>query len=278
MKPCLLALAFFMTATTQAQYYYKDIVGTREASELVKVYTANKVSKVLLASYDAENTRSEDFYVEQQFNPVTRTLRTISRSGASNQSILTSVADASGNVVQTSDSSDMIISTTVYNYNDAGLLLSIISTSADTGRVSVTTEEHLWQYNNNRIASMLRIKNKTDTTYVQFALDAQGNVIEEKATRRGIRSETVHYYYDDQNRLSDVVRYNALAGRLMPEYMFSYSDNNQLIQKITIPSTNSQYLIWRYQYNAQGLKTREAIYDKQKQLTGKIEYQYSFRS
>jgi YD repeat-containing protein len=56
--------------------------------------------------------------------------------------------------------------------------------------------------------------------------------------------------------------------------MFEYSANNQVIQKITVPSNNSEYLIWRYQYDANGLKTKEAIYNKQKQLTGKIDYVY----
>jgi YD repeat-containing protein len=60
--------------------------------------------------------------------------------------------------------------------------------------------------------------------------------------------------------------------------MFEYSASNQVIQKITVPSNGSQYLIWRYQYDERGLKIKEAIYNKQKQLTGKIEYLYSFGS
>ena len=60
--------------------------------------------------------------------------------------------------------------------------------------------------------------------------------------------------------------------------MFEYSPANQVIQKITVPSNSDNYLIWRYQYNGQGLKTKEVIYNKQKQLTGKIEYAYSFQS
>ena len=45
--------------------------------------------------------------------------------------------------------------------------------------------------------------------------------------------------------------------------MFEYSEANQVIQKITVPANSFNYLIWRYQYNAQGLKTREAIYSKE---------------
>ena len=58
--------------------------------------------------------------------------------------------------------------------------------------------------------------------------------------------------------------------------MFEYSPANQVIQRITVPANSSEYTIWRYQYDSKGLKTKEAIYNKQKQLTGKVEYQYSF--
>ena len=76
--------------------------------------------------------------------------------------------------------------------------------------------------------------------------------------------------------MTDVVRYNKKAKRLLPDYMFEYSDANQVIQKITVPASGSDYLIWRYQYDAKGLKIREACFDRQKQLTGKIEYNYRF--
>jgi hypothetical protein len=59
--------------------------------------------------------------------------------------------------------------------------------------------------------------------------------------------------------------------------MFEYDDNNRVIQKITTLSTiNPDYLIWRYLYDDKGFKTKEALFDKQKELTGRIEYQYSF--
>jgi hypothetical protein len=88
----------------------------------------------------------------------------------------------------------------------------------------------------------------------------------------------VYYYYSENNLLTDIGRYSPRAKQLMAEYIFTYSDKNQLVQKITIPTNNNQYLIWRFQYNPQGLKVKEAIYDKEKQLTGTIEYRYAFGS
>lgn len=278
MKTSLLITTLFISVTAGAQYYYKDIIGTKETSDMIRGYRNNKVSRVLLTSYDTDNSKIDDFYVEQQFSSAAQTLRTITRSGALNESVLTAYTDANGNVIKTVDSSGFIISVTNYKYNDAGQLISVNSSSSDSSNTSTQTEEHLWHYNNGKVFKMLRIKNKIDTTHVEFQSDENGNVIEEKIVSRGIRSEPVQYFYDANNRLTDIVRYHIKARRLLPEYLFEYSESNQVIQKITVPANSSKYMIWRYQYNNQGLKIKEAVYskdDKRKQL-GRVEYQYSF--
>lgn len=278
MKPLLFAALLIFSISSQAQYYYKDIVGTSETADMIKNYKANKVSRVVLTSYDADNTKSDDFFVEQVYNPGESILHTHTRSDATGASVLTSFTDADGRVIKTVDSSAASVSSSIYEYDAEGRLIAVTSNSTDTSGLLQLTEQHIWKYNNGSIAEMLRIKNKKDTTVVHFKLDNNGNVIEEQSILRGVASEPVYYYYDDQNRLTDIVRYNTKAKRLLPEYMFEYSPANRVIQKITIPSNGSNYLIWRYQYNGQGLKTKEAVYDKNKQLTGKIEYQYQFGS
>jgi hypothetical protein len=236
------------------------------------------VSRVVLNSYDAENTKVDDFYVEQVFSTSDQMLRTISRSGVTNESVLISYADANGNVIKTVDSSETITSTSVYNYNTDGMLQSVTSSSTDTAHSINQVEEHRWEYNNGKIVRMLRIKDNKDTAYVSFKTDDKGNIIEEQSLRKGLASEPVYYYYDNNNRLTDIVRFNNKAKRLLPEYMFEYSPANQVIQKITVPANGSDYLIWRYQYDNKGLKIKEAVFDKHKQLTGKIEYLYQFGS
>ena len=58
--------------------------------------------------------------------------------------------------------------------------------------------------------------------------------------------------------------------------MFEYDDNDRVIQKITTTSSlHLGYLIWRYQFDENGLKTKEALFNKDKELTGKIEYKYT---
>jgi hypothetical protein len=244
----------------------------------MKLYQQHKVNRVVLNSYDADGTKSDAFFVEQTFSPATNTLRTITRSGVTLESVLTTYLNDKGQVAKTVDSSADLVNTSIYTYNNEGLLIDVQQSSIDSSNAFSQFEEHQWQYENGKVSRLLRIKNKKDTTLVQFKLDDSGNIAEEQSTHNGVASEPVYYYYDDKNRLTDIVRYNNKAHKLLPEYMFEYSNSNQVIQKITVPSNNSDYLIWRFQYDNKGLKIKEAVYNKQKQLNGKIEYIYSFGS
>jgi hypothetical protein len=271
-----IALVFFLLAASasRAQYYYKDIIGTRESSDMIKTYQRTGVTRVRVTSYDAENTRNDDFFVEQTFSKPHNLLRTITRSGLSAESVLTTYTDSEGNVLKTVDSSEAIISTTEYQYDGSGKLVLVKSSSTDSARRINETEIHRWEYNNGLPVRMLRLINNSDTTVVDFKVEG-GNVAEERSTRRGIKAEPVYYYYNASSRLTDIVRFNNKVKRLLPEYMFEYGPDGKVIQKITVPANSSDYLIWRYQYNSDGLKIKEAIYDRHKTLNGKIEYEYS---
>jgi YD repeat-containing protein len=274
MKTLITVFLLMHAFTGLGQYYYRDIIGTKESMEMVKNYRQNKVSRVILTSYDADNMKNDEFYVEQKFNAVSQTLRTTTRSGLTDESVLTSYINDKGEVIKTVDSSAALVSRATYSYTSTGSLSTVLSESVDSAKKMKQSEEHKWEYSEDKITRMLRIKNAKDTSIIQFKSDDDGNITEEVLITRGKKSEPVYYFYDSKNRLTDIVRYNTKAKRLLPEYMFEYSPANQVIQRITVPSNGSNYLIWRYQYDANGLKIKEAIYDKQKQLTGKIEYQY----
>lgn len=276
MKALFLLVIFSMHLTTAAQYYYKDIVGTKETSDMLRAYKTNNVKKVILTSYDHEGQKIEDFFVEQIFNSIINTLTTITRSSVSGESFLVSYIDHENRVIRTIDSSQSLISHTNYTYNNDGDLILVASTSYAPGSDLKQHEEHIWEYNNDKIIRMIRVKNHVDTTYLEFKQDETGNIIEESGIRKLMKSEPVYYYYDKQNRLTDIVRFNRRVRKLLPEYMFEYSGNNQVVQKLTFPANNSNYLIWRYQYDNRGLKIQEAVFDKQKKLTGRVKYEYSF--
>ncbi|HET7897868.1 MAG TPA: hypothetical protein VFL47_09360, partial [Flavisolibacter sp.] len=215
--------------------------------------------------------------VEQRFSPASQTLQTITQTDYLPASFLTTYFDEAGRVLKTTDSTaGSFVNTTLYRYNSAGQVVSIVTTFGDT-LASLHSDEHLWQYNaQNHASRMLRVKNKKDTSTVNFKLDDAGNVIEEQETFRFIKEEPVYYYYDAKNRLTDIVRYNKKAARLLPEQMFEYATNNLLVQRTTIPQNRTDYLIWRYSFDEKGLRTKEEIFDKQKELTGKVIYRYTF--
>jgi hypothetical protein len=278
MKFFFLLFSFLICAAAQGQYYYKDIVGTAETSEMMKAYLTNKVKRVQIKSYDAENTRTDDIFVEQYFSEADLRLNTITRTDSSDESILTSYINAQGQVLKTVDSSESIIATTLYNYDTEGKLVSIISLTGINKNSVAEKEVHNWIYKDGKISRMLRIKNDIDTSFVDFKNDEKGNIAEEQVTRKGVKQEPVYYYYNYENRISDIVRFNQKAQRLLPEYMFEYSPAGKVIQRITVPANGSKYLIWRYQYDSRGLKIKEAIYDRYKQVQGRVEYLYSFGS
>jgi uncharacterized protein RhaS with RHS repeats len=155
--------------------------------------------------------------------------------------------------------------------------MSIINTSIETDNHLKETEQHLWQYDaQGRPSGMLKIKNGSDTTFVRFTTDEKGNIAEEHSSRKNIQLPTVYYYYDAAHHLTDIVRYNLKAQKLLPDYIFEYDENNRLISMLIVPEGTSDYMKWLYGYNDKGLKIKEACFSKQKQLLGRIEYQYIF--
>lgn len=259
-----------------AQFYYKDIIGTRESSDLISAYRKANVQSVAIKSYTIENTPIENLSVQQAFSTGAQTLLTITKTDYLPASYLTTYFDQKGRILKTTDSTaGAYVNTTAYTYDNAGQLTSIRTAFGDTV-ATLKSDEHIWQWNaQGKPARMLRIRNQKDTSVVSFKLDDAGNVIEERETVRYIKEEPVYYYYDSQNRLTDIVRYNKKAARLLPEQMFEYA-GSQLSQRTTVPQNGDNYLVWHYRYDNRGLKTAEEIYNKQKELTGRVEYVYTF--
>jgi hypothetical protein len=277
MKTLFAVVASLLSVVASAQYYYKDIIGTKESSDLISVYRKNNVQSVSLKSYTIDNTPIENLSVQQAFSPATQTLRTVTKSDYLPASFLTTYFDENGRVLKTTDSTaGGAVNTTVYTYTTAGLVSSIATTFGDS-LASLKSDEHRWQFDaQGRVSRMLRIRNGKDTSVINFKQDNAGNVIEEQETVRFIKEEPVYYFYDAKNRLTDIVRYNKKAARLLPEQMFEYTANNVLVQRTTIPQNSDNYLVWRYRFDDKGLKTAEEVFNKQKELTGKVEYIYTF--
>jgi YD repeat-containing protein len=278
MKSTLVILSLLASIFSQAQYYYKDIVGTTETNNLLKTYNSNDVKSVSLKSFEADGAASDNFQVEQVLNKSNKTLKTISRSGVTDESVLNSWFDSNTRVIKTTDTSGTSMNTAVYTYDADGKIISIKSFSGDTTNTGTEAEDHQWSYNEKgQPVQMLRVINTRDTTLIKMQIDENGNIVQETPYKKGKAGDPVYYYYNEKHQITDIVRYNYKLKKLIPDYMFEYSDAGQVIQKITVPSNKAAaYLIWRYQYDSKGLKVREACFNKDKQLTGKIEYNYRY--
>ena len=267
-------LILFISCAGYAQYYHKDIVSPLQTASQWKLLKQNNIHSVKLTSYEANNELSEGFSVEQKvldnYNRIETNTKTL-QNGASQ---LSSWYNSEGQLVKTIDTSEDYSSTTTYEYRNDGKLILITNISSSAGQLT-TTEVHQWIYNaNGKPERMLRIRNGNDTTIYTFVIDEKGNVVEEHGRRSNQPEPTVYYYYDDKGRLTDIVRYNLRAQRLLPTNVFSYNASGNLAGMLLVPEGTNDYQRWYYDYDERGLKTRERAYNKKQELLGKVEYMY----
>lgn len=277
MKNILLVITLLVSVSLRAQYYYNDIIGTQEINKRMKTYIVAKVQSVTATGYDAQGIKTTDFNEWQEVQANGTILKITNRNGQ----IVTRQYyqfDNNTRLMNTRDSSTDIRSITEYTYDNNGNLATIKMITKDSLQDFNETEERQWQYNTaGKPEKMWRILNAKDSMEYRFTLDENGNVADEQLYRREIGIDPVYYYYDDKNRLTDIVRYNKKAKQLLPDVMFEYDESDRAIQKITTISTNNpDYLIWRYLFNDKGLKTKEALFSKNKEIRGRIEYAYTF--
>jgi hypothetical protein len=100
--------------------------------------------------------------------------------------------------------------------------------------------------------------------------DEKNNIAIEKDTRNGRK---YFYYYDDKNRLTDIVHTNEFKEKLLPDYLFEYNASGQLVQMTSTEEGGSYYYIWKYSYE-NGLRSKEKLYSKERKLMGSISYEY----
>jgi YD repeat-containing protein len=279
LKYCLAILACFAGfMDTRAQYYYKDIITTRQINQTYALLKANKVSQVSFGAFIQNDAVQDGLQLEQTINARLNRVTTHTNTAAAGESWLNSYYDDNGLLIKSVDSTEETTTITQYSYNARKQLVQISSTATGKDN-SIVTEVHDWFYNSGgQPENMMKIKNGTDTTFVNFIADDKGNPGEERATRNKYSLGITYYYYDSNNHLTDVARYHKKADRILPDYMFEYNNNDQLTQMIVVPDGSSDYQTWRYTYNEQGLKQVEACYNKQKQLAGKVEYIYKYNN
>ena len=269
--PCFLLL--FLTMHVSAQYYYNDLLTTAQTNEQYLLLKKNHVQEVVAKSYEADGALTTDFLLEQKIAADASEITTTSDYPATGKTVSQSYY-ANNRLSRTVTNSDRVTSTVTYSYNPDGGLASIVTETVDTFMNSSGREAHLWFYQDHLPVKMLLVKNNSDTTTIELSKDEHGDIGEERWKKNGRQIEHYFYYYDDEHRLTDIVRYNAKAQRLLPDFLFDYDTAGVLVQFTQIPQGSSNYLVWHYEYNNNGLKEKESCFNKEKQLVGTIAYAY----
>ena len=277
MKKIGMLFVLLVTSThfAHAQYYYKDIVSNKQARAEKAVLQQQKIKTIAVHSFEGDKTPSEGFFCEKKISKDYRRMETYTRSYTTGKALLISFYNDNGQLMQSADSSDITASTSSYQYDADGDIISIISTShsADEDFNTLLKEEHRYKYNDKKQpVQMLRIKNNKDSVLTDFIIDEHGNVTDEIEPGRNGRH--YYYYYDTKNRLTDIVKFNVVVGKLMPDFTFEYNSSNQVTQMISVEEGVSRnYYTWKYVYN-DGVKIIEKCFSKENDLLGYFEYEY----
>jgi len=279
MKTLLASIIIIIIAKPAiAQYYYQDIIATQQATEKWKTYKDNKVKSVNILSFESNDQPTEGFLCKLNIKNDYSEITLYTKTDFTKETYSISYYSINGLLKKNVDTSKGYQSVTEYEFDASDNISSFSNSSTETVSNIKNTEQHFWKYGaDGKPVSMMKIKNGNDTTFIRFINDEKGNVAEEHAVHNKSEMPAIYYYYDENKRLTDIVRYNAKAKRLLPDYIFTYSNSNQLSSMLFVPEGSSDYNKWIYEYDEKGLRSKESCFSKQKELLGKIEYEYSFK-
>ncbi|HLA54344.1 MAG TPA: hypothetical protein VK618_13605 [Flavitalea sp.] len=172
----ILVLSLYLFHNSYSQYYYKDIIATREAESRAGLLKKNRIRNVQLNSFEGDGTATEGFTGTQTVSPDFLQITTRLSSQHAAESQLVSQFNASGKLIKTMDTTEGASSHSDYIYNAAGALTRLNNLSI-SGGPHLEIEAHLWIYNDSgKPTKLFRIKNASDTIVVDFLLDEQGRI------------------------------------------------------------------------------------------------------
>ena len=266
-------LFFFIFKISWCQFYYNDIISLKQSNEIYAALKRNNIKLITAESLESDETPTPGFFYKRQlFNDAAVVVTDISLEATGATETLEYYTN---NLLSKSvDSTTNVITKVDYHYDLQNRIEAIETQTDDTSRNMHSVEVHKWFYTNNVPDSMLRIKDNTDTTVVQFAKDEKLNIVEEKWMKKNRLIEHYFYYYNDKSLLTDIVRFNTRAQQMLPDFLFEYDANGTLSQLTQIPQGSSDYVIWQYIYDDKGLKTKDVLFDKHQQLLGTVTYTY----
>ena len=248
-------------------------MSTARINNEFSVLKKENLRSIKIQSFDENDQLSEGFFCEKKINKNFSQSEMISKSNMTGESLLVTDYNASGQIKKTVTSTPTITNTVEFQYDDSGNLSLVSTYTKADGDSNGIKETHEYFYENNKPVKMLRKKNGILISTITFVADDKGNIIEEDAS--GSTSDKKYYYYYDENsRLTDVVHYNPIARKLLPDYMFEYIKNDQPKQMMSVDESGRNYVIWKYAYDDKSLPEIQKCFSKEKQLLGTIQYEY----
>lgn len=257
-----------------AQYYFNDIVSIHQSNEQFKLLRAQKIRVIKAVSFEPDNSPTEGFGIKQEISQDGK--KVVFTSTINQQTSTTTNTYDLGKLKRTVTDNKGISSKTEYTYDSQGRIIKIQFTTADTAMNNTYQETHEWRYDEQgHPESMLKIKDGTDTTHIKLIKDENGDIGEEQWLKNGRLSDTYFYYYNNKQQITDIVKPNVRARKLLPEFLYDYDANGRLVQMTQYSLGNNNHFVWKYEYTEKGLKSSETCTDKTMALVGRIVYTYT---
>jgi hypothetical protein len=271
-----LLITFLLTnQKSSAQFYYKDLIIHQGNIQQYQLHKNNRVQTININSFEGTGEKSEGFMFNQQYNASWSQLKTIAQVENSGRNVVINFYNSQGLLYRTTDSSNGNFTVYEYGYDSLSRLVQIQNYTLAIGDKNKSAETHNWFYDQQgKPEKMERIRDKSDTMVFILIKDSLGNIIEEQGFHKKVPGEKTYYYYNEENKLTDIVRYNKKSAKLIPDFMFDYDEKGMLIQMVTITEGSGQSITWVYTYNESGLKESESCFMGQKKLAGRMDYQY----
>ena len=265
---------FFTSFSANAQYYDKDILSNLQLNKEFSILKNEQIKTIKIKSFEDNDEPSEGFFCEKKINKNYSQSEMISKSYITGQSLLISDYNSEGRIIKTTNTTPTTTNTTQYEYNGQGNLSMVRTVTTGDDDSSGITETHEYFYDQTgKPEKMLRKKNNTFISTITFVKDDKGNIIEENVAGNS-NDKKYYYYYDEKNQLTDIVHFNEIAKKLLPDYIYEYNTLNQPKQMISVDESGRNYFIWKYAYNDKKLPEIQKCFSKEKRLLGTIEYEY----
>jgi hypothetical protein len=263
----------FMIKSAAGQFYYKDIIANLQSSVDLNTLKAEKVKEVGVTSLEQDGIPSEGFFCKKEISKNYTKVEVITQTATSYKSFFTSIYTNEGLLISSSDSSEVLVTNTTYVYDNNNNITSMKSSTHFLEEESLDEiyEEHYYTYNEKNIpVKLVVVKNKKDSVTHLFNTDESGNVAVEKNTLTG---DIYYYYYDNKNRLTEIVHKYQNRKTSTTDYIFQYNRSSQITQMKVAEQEGAYYFTWKYIYDG-NLRSTELCYSKEGKLMGNIEYKY----